>query len=262
MSKTKLGLLLPLILLLAACNIVPPTVVVQVVSSTPDPRVVQITVTSPSAVSTSAQSATVNAVPTTAATVGAVAVGTQAATATPVVLAPTVAAAATATVIPATPTSSVFPTETRAQLLIAHQDFEHGYMFWISTQKVIWVLYKSANDPNKGEWQSYPDTFVDGEPELDPNLTPPNDKLYQPRRGFGKLWRNTKEVKDRLGWGITPEFSLNTNYVYQPGGTVDANNKYVPAPGKHFLTTLGRQTFALSEPTAPNTPGTWEKVGG
>ncbi|MCC7445896.1 MAG: hypothetical protein IT324_00700 [Anaerolineae bacterium] len=259
MSKIKLGFLLPLVLIAVACNIVPPTVVVQVVTSTPDPRVIQITVTSPAAAATSDQPA--SPVPTTASTVGAVAVGTQSATATPVVLATTAATPATATAVPATPTSSVFPTETRAQLLIVHQDFEHGYMVWISTQKVIWVLYKSAADPNKGEWQSYPDTFVDGEPELDANLTPPNDKLYQPRRGFGKLWRNTPEVKDRLGWGITPEFSLNTNYVYQPGGTVDADNKYIAAPGKHFITTLGRQTFALSEPTAPNTPGTWERVG-
>jgi len=260
MPKTKLGLLIPLILILAACNIVPPTVVVQVVTATPDPSVIQITITSPSSTQPAAPSATANAVPTTVATVGAVAVATQAATPTPVVLNTT--APATVTAIPATPTSSVFPTETRAQLMIAHQDFENGYMFWISTQKVIWVLFKSASDPNKGEWQSYQDTFVDGEPELDPNLTPPNEKLYQPRRGFGKLWRNTQEIKERLGWGTTPEFSLNTNYVYQPGGTVDASNTYVAAPGKHFLTTLGRQTFALSEPTTAGVPGTWERVGG
>ena len=96
--------------------------------------------------------------------------------------------------------------------------------------------------------------------EMDPTLVPPESSLYQPKRGFGKLWRNTPEIKDALGWATTPEFGLNTTYVYQAGGYLDSNNKFVPRPGKHFIMTLSRQTFALSEPEPPNVRGKWERV--
>jgi hypothetical protein len=157
-----------------------------------------------------------------------------------------------------TPTLGAFPTETRAQLYIAQQDFEHGYMYWISTQKAVWVLITSPNNPNSGEWRIYNDTFADGELEVDPNLNPPSDKLYQPRRGFGKLWRETPGLRDALGWATTPEFALNTTYVYQPGGFLDKDGKYILGPGKHFLTNLGRQIFVFYESAAGSMR--WERV--
>ncbi len=240
MFKARIGGLVVLAALLTACNIVapngvPPTVVMMVITSTPDPNVVAVTVTP-----------TGNPAPATSdSTIGAVATG-QAPTFTAVAL------QATGTPAPAQPTStfgptqtlSPFPTETRATLYIAQQDF------------VIWVLVNADSTGKSGEWRSYPDTFLDGEPEFDPNLNPPSANLYQPKRGFGKLWRNTAGLKDQLGWGTTPEFALNTTYVYQPGGYLDSNDKYVAQPGKHFVTTLSRQVFALSEGDHR-----WERVG-
>ncbi len=247
MHKGKIGLLVGLVMLVTACGTsIPPTVVVMVVTPTPDPRIMQVTITPTGAAPETQQ-----------VTAGAVTIP-QTATSTPVVLQTTATQAPTATFGP-TQTLNPFPTETRAQLYIAQEDFQNGYMFWISTQKVIWVLYKSS-DPNRGTWQSFQDTFVDGEPEIDPNLTPPSG-LYQPKRGFGKLWRNTPGLRDKMGWATTPEFDLQTHYVYQPGGYLDNNNVYVARPGKHFIETLSRQTFALSEPDNGSALGTWERVG-
>lgn len=230
-------------LILASCGGLPPINVVVVVTATPDPNTIVITVTP--APPTNPPPATNTTTP-------------EPATAAPTLPPPP---AATNTVEPPTPTLSAFPTETRAQIYIAHQDFQNGYMIWISTTtpKVVWVLIKSPDNPNQGEWRIYQDTYADGEPEVDANLTPPSADMYQPRRGFGKLWRETPGLRDALGWATTPEFALNTPYVYQPGGTVDAAGQYIPGPGKHFITTLGRQTFALIE--SPTGFGRWERVG-
>lgn len=218
-----------------ACGM-PPMQLVVIISPTPDPNTILITVTPPPLTAD-----VTSTPPPTAAQL------------------PTLAQAAEAPLPSLTPTLSAFPTETRAQLFIAQQDFQNGYMFWISTRKIIWVLIATPGNPNTGEWRIYPDTYVEGEPEFDPNLIPPSENLFQPRRGFGKLWRTTPGLREVLGWATTPEFALNTSYVYQPGGFIDANGSWVPGPGKHFITTLGRQTFALIE--SAEGFGRWERVG-
>lgn len=248
MRKRYSGLLLALLLGifgLVSCGGLPPMQLVVVISPTPDPNTLIITVTP-------AAPPAVTPVPTTAALNP---------TAVPlVVTASPQATQPTETLLPSlTPTLNAFPTETRAQLFIAQQDFQNGFMFWISTRNVIWVLITTPGNPNTGEWRVYPDTFIEGEPEFDPNLTPPTENFYQPRRGFGKLWRTTPGLREELGWATTPEFALNTSYVYQPGGVIDADGKWVPGPGKHFITTLGRQTFALIE--SAEGFGRWERVG-
>jgi hypothetical protein len=250
MMKKRILLISALALLavgIAACQGgLPPFYVVVVVSPTPDPNSILITVTPPEVAA--APSPTIDP---------SAGVPPATLTPTPTTGAP-LQAVITATPPGPTPTLSAFPTETRAELYVAQQDFEGGYMFWISTQQVIWVLLKAADNPDAGEWRIYQDTYLDTEPEIDPTLTPPGDALYQPRRGFGKLWRETSGLRDALGWATTPELALNTVYVYQPGGTLDAEGKYVPGPGRHFLTSLGRETFAFIESTTGTS--TWERV--
>ncbi len=165
-------------------------------------------------------------------------------------------------------TPNAMPTDTRAQLYIAQEDFQHGYMFWIGVRLEIWVLVTvpggtlSDQPPTSGQWLIFHDTFVDGEPETDPSMVPPSAALFQPRRGFGKLWRNNDQIRGLLGWGTTPEFGLTTSYVYQPGGSVNtASGQWQPGPGTHFIVTLGRDTFAFHEPQPGQQYGTWEKVG-
>ena len=107
MRKVTTGLLIALAVLLSACNSIPPTMVVMVVTSTPDPGVVQVTITPTGAEQVST------------APVGGAVVGPQGgASAAPK---PTATPAPTATFGP-TQTLSAFPTETRAQLYIAQEE--------------------------------------------------------------------------------------------------------------------------------------------
>ncbi len=145
----------------------------------------------------------------------------------------------------ATPQPEIFPTNVIAPVQIAEQVFEHGRMFWLRHSLQIWVMQAKPDDPNSGDWFCYNDTFVEGEPEIDPNLIPP-EGMYQPRRGFGKLWRNHQDIHDGLGWAITPEFELTSDYTYIAGGYVE-NGQYMRGPGEHRLTTLYHDSISFFE---------------
>ena len=84
------------------------------------------------------------------------------------------------------------------------QEFEHGRMFWIQATGQIVVLFDdyptNANQTNPA-WLSTPDTYTDAEPPNDPAIVPP-EGMFQPERGFGKVWRETPGVSDRLGWAV------------------------------------------------------------
>jgi hypothetical protein len=134
---------------------------------------------------------------------------------------------------------------------MAEEVFEHGRMFYIQPRDQIWVMVAEDEDQTHGTWSVYPDTFIDGEPEFDPSIVPP-DGMYQPERGFGKLWRENEDIRAALGWGLTPEFGYVSNYEYHAGGEVN-NGVYTPAPGYHVLFTLDDVAYRFNE--ADNT---WE----
>jgi hypothetical protein len=166
----------------------------------------------------------------------------------------------TSTPVPPTPTPlpPLFPTPVSAQLDIAEEVFQQGRMFWIRENRQIWVMVNVPPDNGAGgDWYCYNDTFEEGEPETDPSLVPP-EGLYQPRRGFGKLWRNHPDLKDALGWATTPEFELTSDYTYLAGGYVQ-DGQYYPGPGEHRLTTLYHQTISFfeSEIRGDCMGGTW-----
>jgi hypothetical protein len=88
----------------------------------------------------------------------------------------------------------------------AEDHFEHGTMLWSEATGRIYVLY---NDPARGynggpAWESFIDTWREGDPESDPSITPPPG-LRQPIRGFGLVWRTQPGVRDKLGWATDPE---------------------------------------------------------
>ena len=144
-------------------------------------------------------------------------------------------------------------TESWTPTYIAQEDFERGFMFWMSPTKTIWVLTKTNQKDTSGVWTVYADTFVDGEAPYDPAIVPPNPLLYQPVRGFGKVWRKQRGVSEALGWGTTPEFELITpiSYLTNPSG----------APGRYLITTLGVEIIALTEDKAGQPGGHWQLVG-
>jgi hypothetical protein len=88
--------------------------------------------------------------------------------------------------------------QTPSQIAAAYQYFEHGRMLWRGDDQRIYVLLEDNT------WQSYEDTYREGEPERDPNLFTPGE-LLQPIRGFGKLWRTTEGLRDRIGWAVAEE---------------------------------------------------------
>lgn len=82
----------------------------------------------------------------------------------------------------------------------AFLQFQNGAMIWIGQQDAIYVLYDSVNPPR---WQVFNDTFVDGMPDTDPAFDNASPFTWQPRRGFGLLWRGQQSIRDRLGWAVT-----------------------------------------------------------
>ena len=90
------------------------------------------------------------------------------------------------------------------------QRFEHGLLLWLERTgderpfNEIIALYDDGPLPR---WQTMVDDWTEGEPESDPDIVPP-DGLFQPVRGFGKIWRQRTGVRDRLGWATGEEFSL------------------------------------------------------
>jgi hypothetical protein len=79
------------------------------------------------------------------------------------------------------------------------QPFQSGLMVWLASQGAVYALYDTPNAPR---WQVFRDGFQEGMPETDPafNSSPPN--TWQPRRGFGLVWRTGLDVRTRLGWAV------------------------------------------------------------
>jgi hypothetical protein len=68
------------------------------------------------------------------------------------------------------------------------------------TQPEIAVLYFRKLE---NSWGRYLDLWSEGQP-VSGGETPPAG-LFEPVRGFGKLWREEPGVRDRLGWAVEPE---------------------------------------------------------
>jgi hypothetical protein len=78
----------------------------------------------------------------------------------------------------------------------------------------IYVLYYTDN-----RWQSFPDTYIEGEPwQLTEHDPPPG--LEQPIKGFDRVWENHPEVRNQVGWAQRGEVGLiNGNYEEFQNGT-------------------------------------------
>lgn len=144
------------------------------------------------------------------------------------------------------PTLDAFPTAVVGQIFIADQPFERGRMFWLQPVDQIWVLTTSADGTQN--WQVFNDDFRDGMIERDTSIVAPTGgNLMQPERGFGKLWRETPELRQQLGWAVGDELGYTTRYEYNAGGEVNPQGTYVPASGYHILQTLDNQVYTFLE---------------
>ncbi len=112
---------------------------------------------------------------------------------------------------------------TRSHVWAAYQPFEGGQMVWRSDTREIYVLYSD------GDYETYVDTWQEGESVVIAG-TPPHG-LQAPVRGFGKLWTNQPDVRERLGWAIAVESGYTMAVETIPGGS----GRY---PGTSTLFTL------------------------
>lgn len=94
------------------------------------------------------------------------------------------------------------PVEHEVEGYATLQRFEIGYMVWLSFNNKIYVIYHTAETPR---WSSYDDVWQEGMPERDDSWytrenQPP--QTWQPRRGFGEIWRRFEDVRYRIGWAV------------------------------------------------------------
>lgn len=98
-----------------------------------------------------------------------------------------------------------YATAAEQELWCAGQHFERGLMMWLDQLREdhIYVLAYGA-DETGGDWQRYVDTWREGDPESE-GLAPP-EGLFEPIRGFGRLWREELGGPDApVGWALEPE---------------------------------------------------------
>ena len=103
------------------------------------------------------------------------------------------------------------PNQLETNTWSGEQTLVGGYMFWRSDLRLIYALY------NNGTWQSYVDTWNEGDQEWDPAIVAPSG-YYQPKRGFGKVWRDQPGVRDKLSWGTIEERGTNASWQGYEGG--------------------------------------------
>ena len=100
---------------------------------------------------------------------------------------------------------------------IVQQRFEGGWMIWLEAENKIYALFDNPQTFSYySGWEDFNDTFVEGQPEDDPNIRPPAGK-QQPRRGFGKVWREQENVRDLLGWATGNEIACDSKYYHYSG---------------------------------------------
>lgn len=103
----------------------------------------------------------------------------------------------------------------------AEQHFEHGTMIWIKEYDRIYVLYEDVPVTSDQASASFANEWDESQPDHAPSLVPPDD-LYQPARGFGLIWRQYPEVRERLGWAVDQEATFVTTV------------QWVPSAGRHW----------------------------
>ena len=113
------------------------------------------------------------------------------------------------------------PYKPAAYTWAAEQVFQGGRMIWLeaipgeSTPSgreqgpTIYVLYGDGTGASM--WERYDDTWDESQLASDPEIIPPAG-TYQPIRGFGKVWRQNANVRERLGWALSPEQGFNGAY--------------------------------------------------
>jgi hypothetical protein len=118
----------------------------------------------------------------------------------------------------------------------AIQQFQNGEMIWFGPPQVrvpggvltpTVVAYYQPPWGSAPEFQRFSDTWQEGRDPETPEVTVP-EGLFAPRRGFGKVWIDNADVRNRIGWAVQErEQARRADYqilerglmvrIYEPG---------------------------------------------
>ncbi len=96
------------------------------------------------------------------------------------------------------------------------QPFQNGAMLRREDARQIYVRYANQR------WTQRPDTWQEGEAlkSDDPRFAPPGPGLFQPERGFGRLWESDDQLRSALGWATAPATGFNAVIQSFNGGVL------------------------------------------
>jgi hypothetical protein len=147
------------------------------------------------------------------------------------------------------------PAPVQSSVSAVYQDFEHGSMVYMGDRKLIWVFIQSIAEPGSpvpttryGLWLGFADTFQDGEPETLPTFQPP-DTFQQPKRGFGKVWRENAPVRDALGWALDFERPYTAIVVDYTIGEMYGDGTFGHLATMHAVTDINGNMIHIDEST-------------
>jgi hypothetical protein len=121
--------------------------------------------------------------------------------------------------------------------------FQRGWMLYRADTRTIYVLASEADGGSipVGAALTFPDTWDESQP---PGGGPGPGNLVEPSRGFGKVWREHPEVRERLGYATAPSEQGQTLTLQDFGGGVvlDAPEQggYGPRGLTYIVYTNGR----------------------
>ncbi len=99
-------------------------------------------------------------------------------------------------------------------------------MFWRGDTRTIYVFIGGQRD-DFGVWHQFADTWQDADPTPQPQKSVPPG-LFEPVRGFGKVWRNNPAIREALGWAVEQEWNITAAWqTYERGFALWTSDKII-----------------------------------
>ncbi len=116
----------------------------------------------------------------------------------------------------------------------SYQSFERGALIWWGEAAPPSIIALCDGTPQVGNTvRVYPDTWAEGQPVG--GGPGPGPGLYEPARGFGKLWRENQAVRACLGYATDPG---ETGYVGQDHPFARGETRLAVTPTGRFIYAL------------------------
>jgi hypothetical protein len=166
---------------------------------------------------------------------------------------PTFAPTATGPTPTASPTSTAIPTVTSEpgapQIGTTYQPFEGGFMLWRADSSDIWVFLNTG--PGTGEITVIPNEIYSTLP-IDRRANPPAGRV-RPDSGFGRVWSNFTQVRQRLGWGTGGE----QGYLMLTRILANGDTWSFQLPDGRFVSQANGRVWTYEGVAAPSLTPTW-----